>query len=39
LEERYQIENEIARAVFSSEDAEEGPRAFREKRTPNFQGK
>jgi enoyl-CoA hydratase/carnithine racemase len=39
LEEGYQIENEIARAVFSSEDAREGPRAFREKRKPNFQGK
>ena len=39
LEEGYKIENEIARGVFSSEDAKEGPRAFREKRTPKFIGK
>jgi enoyl-CoA hydratase len=39
LEEGFKIENELARSVFSSEDAKEGPRAFREKRTPKFTGK
>ncbi len=35
--EGFANEDERADAVFASEDAKEGPRAFAEKRTPNFQ--
>ena len=38
LEQAYQVENEVASAVLSSRDAREGPRAFAEKRKPNFTG-
>jgi enoyl-CoA hydratase len=38
LAEAYQIENEVSAAVMSSKDAREGPRAFKEKRKPNFTG-
>jgi enoyl-CoA hydratase len=37
MEEAYEIESEISGQVFSSEDAKEGPAAFAEKRTPNWQ--
>jgi enoyl-CoA hydratase len=39
MEEAYEIESEISGEVFSSEDAKEGPKAFAEKRTPNWQNR
>lgn len=39
LNEGLAKEMEIAIPVFLSEDAQEGPRAFKEKREPNFKGK
>ena len=38
LDQAYQIENEVSAAVMTSKDAREGPRAFKEKRTPQFTG-
>jgi enoyl-CoA hydratase len=38
-EEALKIELEIGMRVFMTEDAKEGPRAFAEKRAPNFQGR
>jgi enoyl-CoA hydratase len=35
----YKIESELASRVFQTEDAKEGPKAFAEKRAPNWQGK
>ncbi len=35
----YEIENEVSAEVMASEDAREGPRAFREKRLPRFKGR
>ncbi|MFQ5700084.1 MAG: enoyl-CoA hydratase-related protein [Myxococcota bacterium] len=35
----FEIESECARQVMRSEDAREGPRAFMEKRTPDFTGR
>jgi len=38
-EEAFKIEDEVAREVMRTEDAREGPRAFIEKRKPNYQGR
>jgi enoyl-CoA hydratase len=38
-EEAFKIEDEIAREVMRTEDAKEGPRAFIEKRKPNYKGR
>jgi len=39
LREAFRNEAKIAQDVFMTEDAKEGPRAFAEKRTPNWQGR
>ncbi len=39
MKEAFRIESEISGEVFSSEDAKEGPKAFAEKRTPNWQNR
>ena len=39
MKEAYGIESEISGEVFSSEDAKEGPRAFAEKRAPNWKNR
>lgn len=39
LADAYGIEQDLSREIFASEDAKEGPRAFREKRDPNWQAR
>lgn len=39
LDDGFRVENECAREIVRSEDAQEGPRAFIEKRRPNFVGR
>jgi enoyl-CoA hydratase len=39
LREAYKNESKLSSMVFQTEDAKEGPRAFAEKRKPNWQGK
>jgi enoyl-CoA hydratase len=39
LDDAYKLEQEISSTVFQSEDAKEGPKAFAEKRKPNWQGR
>jgi enoyl-CoA hydratase len=39
MREAYKIESEISGEVFSSEDAKEGPRAFAEKRAPEWKNR
>ena len=39
MREAYKIESAISAEVFSSEDATEGPKAFAEKRTPEWKNR
>jgi enoyl-CoA hydratase len=39
MDEAYAIEEELSKVVFQSEDAKEGPRAFAEKRAPDWKGR
>jgi enoyl-CoA hydratase len=39
MREAFKIESKISQEIFSTEDAKEGPKAFAEKRAPNWQGR
>ncbi len=39
MKEAYKLESELASQVFQTEDAKEGPKAFAEKRKPNWSGR
>jgi enoyl-CoA hydratase/carnithine racemase len=39
LRDAYKNESQLSSMIFQTEDAKEGPKAFAEKRTPNWQGK
>jgi len=39
LEQGFHLDTFFAQAVFNSEDAKEGPKAFAEKRRPVFKGR
>jgi enoyl-CoA hydratase len=39
LDDAYGIEQELSQKIFATEDAKEGPKAFAEKRPPNWQAK
>ncbi len=39
LDDAYGIEQELSSMVFATDDAKEGPKAFKEKREPNWQGR
>jgi enoyl-CoA hydratase len=39
MREAYRNEAKISQEIFGTEDAKEGPRAFAEKRAPNWQGR
>ena len=39
LDDAYGIEQELSSMVFATDDAKEGPKAFKEKREPNGQGR
>jgi enoyl-CoA hydratase len=39
MKEAYKIESALSQMVFGTDDAKEGPKAFAEKRKPNWQNK